>query len=113
MHRNGPGSGGVPRPLVPELQLGARGRSASRGSALRGNESGGLFAAIPLDPLLALILSLRIADGFCQHLAQLSLGLCGFPLGWLPLGHGHYVGMREGELNPSYDRQPARPLLRA
>jgi len=28
--------------------------------------------------LQALILSLRIADGFCQHLAQLSLGLRGF-----------------------------------
>jgi hypothetical protein len=50
--------------------------------------------------LQALILSLRIADGFCQHLAQLSLGLCGFPLGWLPLGHKKYVGMMEGELNP-------------
>jgi hypothetical protein len=37
--------------------------------------------------LQALILSLRIADGFCQHLAQLSLGLRGFPLGWLPLRH--------------------------
>ncbi len=55
--------------------------------------------------LQALILSLRIADGFCQHLAQLSLGLCGFPLGWLPLCHKHYVGMREGELNPNYDGQ--------
>jgi hypothetical protein len=37
--------------------------------------------------LQALILNLRIADGFGQHLAQLSLGLRGFPLGWLPLCH--------------------------
>ena len=57
--------------------------------------------------LQALILSLRIADGFCQHLAQLSLGLCGFPLGWLPLCHFRYVGMPEGELNPlGTTRQP-------
>jgi hypothetical protein len=34
-----------------------------------------------LGPLQALILSLRIADSFSQHLAQLSLGLRGFPLG--------------------------------
>jgi hypothetical protein len=60
-----------------------------------GNESGGLFAAIPLGPLQALILSLRIADGLGQHLAQLSLGLCGFSLGWLPLGHAQYVGMQD------------------
>ena len=53
-----------------------------------------------LGPLQALILSLRIANGFCQHLAQLSLGLRGFPLGWLPFCHKQYVVMREGKLNP-------------
>ena len=40
------------------------------------NELGDLFAAIFLDLLQALILSLRIADGFGQHLAQLGLGVC-------------------------------------
>jgi hypothetical protein len=80
----------------------------NRGSALR-YELGRLHS---LGLLQALILSLRIADGFCEHLAQLSLGPRGFPLGWLPLCHEHYVGMREGELNPSTGC-PARPLLRA
>ena len=60
--------------------------------------------------LQALILSLCIADGFSQHLAQLSLGFRGFPLGWLPLCHAQYVGMPEGELNPALDDSP-RPLL--
>lgn len=46
--------------------------------------------------LQALILSLRISDGFGQHLAQLSLGLCGFALWWLPFGHDQYVGCRKG-----------------
>ncbi len=50
--------------------------------------------------LQALILSLRIADSFGQHLAQLGLGLCRFALGRLPLCHGLYVGMPKGELNP-------------
>ena len=63
-------------------------------------ELGGLFAAISLGPLQALILDLCIADGLGQHLAQLSLGLCGFPLGWLPLCHQQYVGIMEGKLNP-------------
>jgi hypothetical protein len=66
-------------------------------------ELGRLFAAISLDQLQALILSLRIADSLGQHLAQLGLGLCGFALGWLPLGHESYVGMPEAELNPSWD----------
>ena len=44
--------------------------------------------------LQELILSLRIADGFGQYLAQLSLGLRRFPLGWLPLCHAENVGMR-------------------
>ena len=37
--------------------------------------------------LQALILSLRIADGLGQHLAQFSLGLRWFAPRWLPLGH--------------------------
>ena len=72
------------------------------------NKSGGLFAAIPLGPLQALILSLRIADGLGQHLTQLGLGLRGFPLGWLPCGHRQYVGMPEGKLKPAgYRSRPA------
>jgi hypothetical protein len=56
-----------------------------------------------LDLLQALILSLRIADGFGQHLTQLSLGLRWFSCeGFLPLSHGHYVGMPQGELNPRW-----------
>ena len=47
---------------------------------------------------------LRVADGFGQHLAQLSLGL-----GWcprdrcLPMSHNCYVGMPGRELNPAGD----------
>lgn len=48
-----------------------------------------------------------IADRLSQHLAQLRLCLCGFPLGWLPFGHTSYVGMLEAELNPNWDC-PAR-----
>jgi hypothetical protein len=44
---------------------------------------------------------LRIADSFGQHLAKLSLRLRFSREGFLPLGHGQYVGMREGELNPA------------
>jgi hypothetical protein len=65
---------------------------------------GCLLAAISLGLLQALILSLRIADGLRQQLAQLSLGLRWFALGWLPFGHAKYVGMREGELNPAGNR---------
>ena len=73
------------------------------GPALR-SESGGLFAAISLDLWRALRLRLcGIADRLSQHLAQLRLCLCGFPLGWLPLGHVSYVGMLEAELNPDWD----------
>ena len=60
-----------------------------------------------LGRLQALILSLCIADGFSQHLAQLSLGLRGFALGWLPLCHAQYVGMPEGELNPAGQQRRA------
>ena len=64
---------------------------------------------------LLLRLGLRIADRLCQHLAQLSLGLRGFPReGFLPLCHQCYVGMREGELNPAATALriiPARFLL--
>jgi hypothetical protein len=73
---------------------------ASRGSCTLANELGGLFAAIFLDLLQALIFSLRVADGFGQHLAQLSLGLRGFSLRWLPLGHVNHVGLTRRELNP-------------
>ena len=73
------------------------------GPALR-SESGGLFAAISLDLWRALRLRLcGIADRLSQHLAQLRLCLCGFPLRWLPLGHACYVGMLEAELNPDWD----------
>lgn len=45
---------------------------------------------------------LRIANGLGQHLAQLSLCLRWFPRErCLPVSHKHYVGMREGELNPT------------
>jgi hypothetical protein len=74
--------------------------------ALR-NELGRLNS---LGLLQALIFSLRIADGLGQHLAQLSLGLRGFPLGWLPLCHQDYVGMQRWELNPVYGDNPG-PLL--
>ena len=44
---------------------------------------------------------LRVADGLGQHLAQLSLRLRRLPrkARFLPLGHGDYVGMPEGEVN--------------
>jgi hypothetical protein len=41
-------------------------------------ELGRLIAAISLGLLQALILSLGIADGLCQHLAQLGLGFVRF-----------------------------------
>ena len=88
-----------------ELRLGgsALGEKAGQPRFLHSDsESGGLFAAIPLGPLQALILSLRIADGFGQHLAQLSLGLRRFPgQGFCPCCHERYMGMPEGELNPA------------
>jgi hypothetical protein len=37
---------------------------------------------------------LRVADGFGQHLAELSLRLRRLARGLLPLGHGPYVGMQ-------------------
>jgi hypothetical protein len=42
---------------------------------------------------------LRIADGLGQHLAPLSLRLRRRKARFLPLGHGHYVGTPEGEVN--------------
>jgi len=52
----------------------------------------------------AVRVGLRVADGLGQHLAQLSLGLRWCPgARCLPLSHGPYVGMPEGELNPSKD----------
>ena len=48
---------------------------------------------------------LRVADGLGQHLAQLSLRLCRLPrvARFLPVSHKRYVGMPEGEVNPSGD----------
>jgi hypothetical protein len=37
---------------------------------------------------------LSVADGLGQHLAEFGLRLRRFPLGWLPVGHGRYVGTR-------------------
>ena len=67
------------------------------------NESGGLFAAISRGLRRALRLGLGgITDGLGQHLTKLGLGLRRFSLeGFLPLGHGQYVGMPEGELKPA------------
>ena len=42
-------------------------------------------------------LGLRVADGFGQHLAQLSLGLSRFSRGFLPLGHLQHVVMVDRE----------------
>ena len=42
-------------------------------------------------------LGLSIADSFRQHLAELVLGLCGFPLK-RPLGHGQHIGTAAHEL---------------
>lgn len=56
------------------------------------------FGRVSLGLGRTLGLGLRIADGLCQHLAQLSLSLRRFALGWLPLGHGQYVGTRQYDL---------------
>ena len=37
---------------------------------------------------------LSVADGLGQHLAEFGLRLRRFALGWLPVGHGWYVGTR-------------------
>jgi hypothetical protein len=51
-------------------------------------------------------IGLRVADGLGQHLAQLSLRLRWCPgARCLPVSHDPYVGMPEGELNPSGDRK--------
>jgi hypothetical protein len=67
-----------------------------------------IVAAIFVGLRRALRLWLRVADSLGEHLAKFSLGLCGFPLGWLPLGHKQYVGMLEGKLNPCRDRLHVR-----
>jgi hypothetical protein len=55
---------------TPAGWVGPRGEGLGQPRFLHSDsESGGLFAAIPLGPLQALILSLRIADGLGQHLA--------------------------------------------
>ena len=58
-----------------------------------------IFGLRALRPVLRA--GLRVADGLGQHLAQLSLRLRRLPrkARLLPLGHGHYVGMPEGEVN--------------
>ena len=58
-----------------------------------------IFGLWALRPVLRA--GLRVADGLGQHLAQLSLRLRRLPrkARFLPLGHGHYVGMPEGEVN--------------
>ncbi len=58
-----------------------------------------IFGLRALRPVLRA--GLRVADGLGQHLAQLSLRLRRLPrkARFLPLGHGHYVGMPEGEVN--------------
>ncbi len=79
------------------------------------NELGCLFAAIFLDLLQALILSLRIADGFGQYLAELRLRLRRFATWGLPLGHETYVGLPERKLNPVHiasGKREAAPVQR-
>ncbi len=88
MHRNGSRTGGLPRPLVSELPGRGRGKGDEPYWPKFLHFSYELGRLHLLGLLQALILSLRIADGLSQHLAQLSLSLRGFPLGWLPLGHG-------------------------
>jgi hypothetical protein len=66
------------------------------------------LAAIFVDLRRALWLGLCVADSLGEHLAKLSLGLRRFAReGFLPLGHGPYVGMPEGELNPFSSREVA------
>jgi hypothetical protein len=67
-----PRHGDAPGPLVSELPTGglARGHMPDQSKFLHSRyELGRLIAAISLGLLQALILSLGIADGFCQHLA--------------------------------------------
>ena len=94
----------MPRPLVSELPAGVAWGQAGPAEVLALRyELGCLFAAISLGLLQAVILSLRIADGLCQHLAQLGFRLRRFarrfPLGHI-LGHAGHMGMRWGDLNP-------------
>jgi hypothetical protein len=99
---NGPGVG-APRPFVSKLQL--------AGDWVRQPESlhsGVSQAAISLELWRALRLRLcGIADRLSQHLAQLRLCLCRFPLGWLPLSHTSCVGMLEAQLSPFSSRELA------
>lgn len=77
-----------------------RGKVGQQKALALGYELGRLFTAIAFGVLQTLVLSLRIADSLGQHLAQFGLGLGGFTLGCLPLGHDRYVGMRQRDLNP-------------
>jgi hypothetical protein len=103
--RNGTSRRGRPWRLFACGQICAKKRPLGEGRpaevlALR-YELGRLFAAISLGLRRALQLKLCIADSFGQHLAKLSLGLRRLSRkGFLPLGHGQYVGMQEAEVNP-------------
>jgi hypothetical protein len=76
-----------------------RGKVGQQKALALGYELGRLFTAVAFGVLQTLVLSLRIADSLGQHLAQFSLGLGGFTLGCLPLGHDRYVGMQQRDLN--------------
>src|SRR5260370_3864096 len=54
------------------------------------------LAAILLGLRQALWLGLRVADGFGEHLTQLSLRLRRLARCFLSLGHEQYVGCRRG-----------------
>ena len=58
--------------------------------------SGIEVAAILLGLRQALWLGLRVADGFGEHLTQLSLRLRRLARCFLSLGHEQYVGCRRG-----------------
>jgi hypothetical protein len=60
------------------------------------------LAAISLGLRRTLRFGLRVADSLGQHLAQLSIRLRRLALGFLPLGHGQYVGTPQGEVNPCW-----------
>jgi hypothetical protein len=61
-------------------------------------ELGRVFSRDLFRPSRALWLGLRVADGLRQHLAKLSLRLRRLAReGFLPLRHGLYMGMQEGE----------------
>jgi hypothetical protein len=65
------------------------------------DRAGPLLASIFARLRRALGLGLCVADGFGEHLAQFRLCLRRLARGgFLPLGHGQYVGMPEEKVNP-------------